>query len=101
MDKQLEEKVKKCGTCQMMQNATPPTPIHPWEWPKKPWSLIHAGPFTNKNTHSKWMEVVIVSAATTAATIEKLRGMFATHELPEIWYQTTELCSPVRSFKSS
>ena len=93
MDKQLEEKVKKCGTCQMMQNATPPTPIHPWEWPKKPWSRIHvdyAGPFMNKmflivvDAHSKWMEVAIVSAATTAATTEKLRGMFATHGLPEI-----------------
>ena len=36
------------------------------------------------DAHSKWMETAIVNSATTAATIEKLRSMFATYGLPEI-----------------
>jgi transposase InsO family protein len=35
------------------------------------------------DAHSKWMEVAIVNSATSDATIEKLRSMFATHGLPE------------------
>ena len=33
MDKQLEEKVRSCTTCQQNQNAFPVAPLHPWEWP--------------------------------------------------------------------
>ena len=35
------------------------------------------------DAHSKWLEVVPVSAATSTVTIEKLRAIFATHGLPE------------------
>ena len=31
------------------------------------------------DAHSKWLEIVPVSAATSTATIEKLRAIFATH----------------------
>ena len=57
-----------------------------------PWSQLHldyAGPFLNRmflmlvDAHYKWLEVVPVSAATSTATIEKLRAIFATHGLPE------------------
>ena len=36
------------------------------------------------DAYSKWMEVEIVTSATTEATANKLRPMFATHGLPEI-----------------
>ena len=35
------------------------------------------------DAHSKWLEVVPVSAATSTATIKKLRAIFVTHGLPE------------------
>ena len=35
------------------------------------------------DTHSKCLEVIPVSAATSTVTIEKLRAIFATHGLPE------------------
>ena len=35
------------------------------------------------DTHSKWLEVIPVSAAMLTVTIEKLRAIFATHGLPE------------------
>ena len=56
------------------------------------WSRLHldyAGPFLNRvflvlvDAHSKWLEVVPVSAATSMVTIEKLRTIFTTHRLPK------------------
>ena len=36
------------------------------------------------DAHSKWMEVELVPAATSAHTIQKLRAMFTTHGPPEL-----------------
>ena len=36
------------------------------------------------DAHSKWLEIEMVSSATSAHTIAKLRGMFATHGLPQL-----------------
>ena len=41
IDKQIEEKVKSCNTCQTNRNTPELAPLHPWEWPDKPWSRIH------------------------------------------------------------
>ena len=62
--------------------------MHPWEWPHCPWARVHidyAGPVEGKillitvDAHSKWIDVAVVTSATSSITIEKLRGMFATH----------------------
>ena len=93
MDHELEQKVKECNNCQMMQKSPAQIPIHPWEWPERPWLRIHidyAGPFLGKmflvtvNAHSKWIEADVVDGATSTGTIRKLRQMFATHGIPEI-----------------
>ena len=73
---------------------TPPcSPLHPWEWPGRPWSRVHvdyAGPFMGKmflliiDTHSKWMDIHRVNSATSTVTIDKMRSTFASHGLPEI-----------------
>ena len=36
------------------------------------------------DAHSKWLEALTVSTATSQSTIEKLRSIFATHGLPEV-----------------
>ena len=52
--------------------------------------IDYAGPFLGKmflivvEAHSKWIEVELVPAATSAHTIQKLRAMFGTHGLPEL-----------------
>ena len=78
--------VKQCNQCQFNQPSPPAVAMHPWEWPKHPWEHIYldyAGPYLGKmflvvvDTHSKWIEIDIVSAATTQVTIEHLRAMFA------------------------
>ena len=51
MDSHLEAKVRSCSTCQMCKNAPPEAVLHPWEWPKQPWTRLHAdyaGPFLGK-----------------------------------------------------
>ena len=91
MDTDLEAKVRNCRQCQETRKLPAAVPMQGWEWPTQPWSRLHidyAGPFQGKmflvvvDAHSKWMEVSIVTSATTAVTIQNLRRMFATHGLP-------------------
>jgi len=91
LNTQLENTVSCCEKCQVVQSTPAKAPLHPWQWPERPWSRIHidyAGPFLNKmflviiDAHSKWMEVLPVSNATTAVTVEKLLSVFSIHGLP-------------------
>ena len=93
MDAEIEEEVKSCMSCQENQQMPGEAPLHPWEYPDKPWSRVHldyAGPFLGKmylvmvDSYSKWIEVHIVNAATSEATIEKCRMTFAIHGIPDI-----------------
>ena len=70
----------------------PEAPLHPWEWPEHPWHRLHmdyAGPLLGHmfliviDAHSKWIDVMPVSAANATQTIEKLRLLFATHGIPD------------------
>ena len=65
----------------------------PWEWPDRPWARLHidyAGPIKGKmvlvvvDSHSKWMEALVVNSATSNATVVKLQTVFATHGLTEV-----------------
>ena len=89
----LKDKVQSCQDCQANRKSPAPAPLHPWEWPTRPWARIHidhAGPFLGKlflvvvDAHSKWLEVVPVSSTTSRTTIDVLRAIFATHGLPEM-----------------
>ena len=88
MEQELEQKVKECVQCQLMQNSPTQIPTHPWEWTQRPWARLHvdyAGPFMGKmflvtvDAHSKWLEEHVVETPTSAGTIQ----MFATHGIPE------------------
>ena len=81
MDNNLENNVKN----------SPEAPLHPWEWPSRPWERIHidyVGPFLGKiflimvDAYSKWLNVHPTIVATSRATIEKLRSTFAIHGVP-------------------
>jgi len=85
--------MKHCEQCALQQRSPASVPLHPWEWPNRPWSRIHidyAGPLVGKmflvviDAHSKWMDVLPVPSATTSNTISVLRTVFATHGLPDI-----------------
>ncbi|KAJ8349133.1 hypothetical protein SKAU_G00277220 [Synaphobranchus kaupii] len=93
MDMQVEETVKACETCQRSRHAPPKAQLHPWEWTTKKWSRLHidfAGPFQDKtfllvvDSHSKWLEVSMVSSMSSSAVTSALRFLFATHGLPDV-----------------
>ena len=91
LDKDLEEKVRLCTPCQETRNSPSVAPLHPWEWPQRPWMRVHAdyaGPFLGHmflilvDAHSKWMEVHITKSSTSSITIEKMRSTFAALGVP-------------------
>ena len=92
MDKELELRVRSCKRCQSNQNNPPRAPLNPWKWPEEPWVRLHAdyaGPFIGHmyliivDAHSKWLEILPTTAATSQATVRKMREVFATHGLPD------------------
>lgn len=73
MESQIEKLVQRCNTCQQSRSLPAKAPLHPWEWPKEPWSRLHldfAGPYLGKmylvavDAHSKWLEVHIMPSIT-------------------------------------
>ena len=94
MDRDLENRVKECEACQRAHNQPPFSPLMPWEVPQVPWERLHgdfAGPYEGKmffilvDAYSKWLEVVLMSAANSTTTIECLRSIFSTHSLPKVF----------------
>jgi len=91
IDKQIEQVVHDCSSCQSIRNAPSRAELHPWSWPDAPWRRIHvdfAGPFLGSmfmiivDAHSKWLEVFPMKSITTTKTLEILRNLFATYGLP-------------------
>ena len=92
IDQDIESLAKKCQGCQKVQFEAPTVPLHPWEWPIKPWQRIHvdyAGPFMGHmfliivDAHSKWPEVLLTGSTSSERTVELLREVFSRHGLPE------------------
>ncbi len=92
MDKDVENCVKACSTCQLHRPSPPKAPLHPWEQPRSQWSRLHidhAGPFMEQlflivvDAYSKWLEVIPVTSTSAKVTVNKLQGLFAIHGLPE------------------
>ena len=92
MDCEIEDMVKHCMECQQDRPAPPPAPLHPWNWPTRPWARLHiefAGPMEGSmfliviDVHSKWLEVFPMKTASAQTTIRQLRTLFARFGLPE------------------
>ena len=89
IDHDIEMKVKGYSICPVLGRDPPPTVLHLWECPNKPWSRGHvdyAGPFLGKMLILlvKWIEVHITNSSTTAVTIEKLTLTFVSLGLPKM-----------------
>lgn len=93
LDRDIDNSVKECDVCQRSRPTAPVAPLHPWEWPNKPWHRVHAdylGPFKGKmilvlvDSHSKWIEAHTTNSSTATATAEIMRQVFATHGIPRM-----------------
>ena len=92
MDQEIENTVKSCWNCQKNRPNQPVVPLIPWQWPTRPWSRVHvdfAGPVKNNmyliviDSHSKWIDVQVMSSIAAPATIQRLRHIFSQFGLPE------------------
>ena len=108
LDADIETVVKRCVTCQEHRNLPAPAPLHPWEWPSKPWQRLHinyAEPFMGHmflilmDAHSKWMDVYPVTASTSAITIEFLPKSFSNQGIPETIVSDNGSCFVSAEFK--
>ena len=110
IDADIGAKVQDCQQCQENQKSPLKTLLQPWKWPEQPWSHLHidhAEPFMGKtflvviDANSKWMvEVVIVPSTTSAAAIQMLPTIFATHGLPEIIVSDNATCFTSTEFQT-
>ena len=108
IDATLEETVRQCAECQQNRSAPPKAPLHPWEWPSKPWSRLHvdfAGPVHGHmflvivDAHSKWVEVFPLKSATSAVVIQCMRPLFARFGLPDTLVSDNATCFVSVEFK--
>ena len=91
MDRDLEQMSAGCSVCLANRALPKKAPLHPWNWPEKPWLRVHAdyaGPVMGmyflvlSDAHSKWMEVLPTKDTSSLATINLIRNVFAHFGLP-------------------
>ena len=82
----------ECEGGQAARNLPSVAPLNYWTWPSRPWQRIHIN-YAEKygsnflvivDSHSKWMEVFLMSSTTSARTMTALRSVFAHFSLPEV-----------------
>ena len=91
LDKDLEELASGCSVCLAHRVMPKKAPLHPWDWPEKPWVRVHAdyaGPVLGTyfliitDAHSKWIETLPTKDTSATATVNLVRSVFARFGLP-------------------
>ena len=91
LDKAIENLSSQCPVCLSHRPAPKRAPLHPWDWPEKPWVRLHAdyaGPVNGMwflvitDAHSKWIEVLPTKDTSSSATITMMRHVFSHFGLP-------------------
>ena len=92
LDKDVELMCKSCKICQNSQSIPPQNNNVEWPETGKRWSRIHVDHFFFENkiffiavdSHSKYIECLIVKSVSTSCTIEALREIMSRQGLPEL-----------------
>ena len=92
LDKDIEELVRHCSSCQAVRPKPPQNAHITWPTPGRPWSRIHVDHFFYENktclivvdSFSKYIEVEIVKSVSVQETIDTLRLIFSRNGLPDI-----------------
>lgn len=92
INRDLEEMIKQCNSCQRFKNKEPETPLNSWNLPQGPWQRVHLdfkGPFKNRmwlvviDAYSRWLEIKALRNATVQKTMEFLRELMSRHGIPK------------------
>jgi hypothetical protein len=92
LDADIEKRVQTCVHCQSVRPEAPEAPVHPWEFPEKPWYRLHidyAGPFHGfmwlivVDARTKWPEVIRLKSSTSEATVTALLNLIARFGVPK------------------
>ena len=92
INEEIEVLVRSCSTCQLNKPNPAKTPLHPWEYPKRPQTRLHIDhtvPVHSQtllilvDAFSKWIDAHIVPSTSTESTFKVLRLVFAIHGIPE------------------
>ena len=93
LDKEAEQHVKECLTCQISDNPEPPPPLAVVPPPMAPWSCIHVDFYEPAPTGEHLLvlldettgfpEVEIMNKTTAFHTIRAFEKVFARHGLPD------------------
>ncbi|XP_026288983.1 uncharacterized protein K02A2.6-like [Frankliniella occidentalis] len=90
IDKDIEDFVKKCSVCRVLDVQKKPMPVIPWTWSTAPWKRIFVD-FAKKDGvtfmitvdhHSKYPFVEIMQSTTATAVIGYLKILFAQFGFP-------------------
>lgn len=41
LDQDITKQVEQCTSCETNRNIPAKAPVHPWEWPSRPWARVH------------------------------------------------------------
>ena len=99
LDKELQNKVRECESCQLHQKSPTCVPIHSWEFPSEQWSRIHIdfAEGEGKNVlvlvdaHSKCIETRVMNNITARNTVKAMCNIFRTMVFQIQWFQIMEL----------
>ena len=88
---QIKETVGACMKCRESRPSQPSEPLIPTELPDRAWQRLGMDMFKSKGQdflvvidyHSRWIELKSCTTTTSAAIINHLKVMFATHGIPE------------------
>ncbi|XP_046547975.1 uncharacterized protein K02A2.6-like [Haliotis rubra] len=92
MCSQIDNLVSSCGICQEKQMSNTKEPLKPHEIPSQPWQMIGTDLFQLEGCHyiiavdyySRFFEVTSLQDTTSYTVIQKLKGFFARHGIPEV-----------------
>ena len=87
----IEEMIKNCFTCAKIR-PTPKEPLMVSSYPSRPWERVGMDLFEFEGStylivvcyRSRWPEVKNLTRTTSAGVIQALKGIFATHGIPDL-----------------
>ena len=108
LDDDIRDIVRACEKCQERKGKAPESPLHPWQWPSRPWERVHIDYceangrifFILVDAHSKWIEVYPARTLDSEGTIDKLRMSFACWGIPNVLVSDNAQCFVSKQFET-